>query len=87
MLAALDLGSGQMFYRIRDRKRWREFLALLKLLRAQRHRSPHTRLARRDDRPIHALAQRPRPAQDQLRRQVSHPHLDQLPDQRCMTRH
>jgi transposase len=35
MLAALDLGSGQMFYRIRERKRWREFLALLKLLRAR----------------------------------------------------
>ncbi len=35
MLAALDLGSGQMTYRIRDRKRWREFLAFLKLLRAR----------------------------------------------------
>jgi transposase len=105
MLAALDLASGHITYRIRDRKRWREFLALLKLLRArwpnavchrgqllpaqtppghqlgsgkrrgaglpadllllaeldririrrpavlrpQRHRSPHPRLARRDD--------------------------------------
>jgi hypothetical protein len=27
MLAALDLGSGQIIYRIRERKRWREFLA------------------------------------------------------------
>jgi transposase len=35
MLAALDLSTGQMFYRIRERKRWREFLALLKLLRAR----------------------------------------------------
>jgi transposase len=35
MLAALDLSSGRMFYRIRERKRWREFLALLKLLRAR----------------------------------------------------
>jgi hypothetical protein len=35
MLAALDLATGQMTYRIRDRKRWREFLALLKLLRAR----------------------------------------------------
>src|SRR5690606_28385943 len=26
MFAALDLASGQMFYRFRDRKRWREFL-------------------------------------------------------------
>ena len=35
MLAALDLATGQMTYRIRDRKRRREFLALLKLLRAR----------------------------------------------------
>jgi transposase len=35
MLAALDLSTGQISYRIRDRKRWREFLALLKLLRAR----------------------------------------------------
>lgn len=35
MLAALDLGSGQMTYRVRERKRWREFLAFLKLLRAR----------------------------------------------------
>jgi transposase len=35
MLAALDLGTGQITYRIRARKRWREFLALLKLLRAR----------------------------------------------------
>jgi transposase len=35
MLAALDLGSGQMTYRIRERKRWREFLALLTLLRSR----------------------------------------------------
>ena len=33
MLAALDLATGQMFYRFRDRKRWREFLAFLKQLR------------------------------------------------------
>jgi hypothetical protein len=33
MLAALDLATGRMMNRIRDRKRWREFLDLLKLLR------------------------------------------------------
>jgi transposase len=33
MLAALDLATGQMFYRIRARKRWREFLSFLKTLR------------------------------------------------------
>jgi hypothetical protein len=26
MFAALDLASGQMFYRFRDRKRWPQFL-------------------------------------------------------------
>jgi len=35
MLAALDLATGQMFYRFRDRKRWQEFLAFLKELRAR----------------------------------------------------
>jgi hypothetical protein len=35
MIAALDLATGHMFYRIRERKRWREFLAFLKLLRAR----------------------------------------------------
>ena len=33
MFAALDLASGQMFYRFRDRKRWREFLDFCKQLR------------------------------------------------------
>lgn len=33
MLAALDLATGKLFYRIRDRKRSREFLELLKVLR------------------------------------------------------
>src|SRR5262249_58948290 len=33
MLAALDLATGKIFYRIRERKRWREFLAFLKLAR------------------------------------------------------
>jgi transposase len=33
MLAALDLATGRMLYRIRDRKRWGEFLGLLKVLR------------------------------------------------------
>jgi transposase len=33
MIAALDLGTGQMIYRIRERKRWRELLSFLKLLR------------------------------------------------------
>ena len=35
MLAALDLNSGKLFYRIRPRKRWIEFLDLLKALRAR----------------------------------------------------
>ncbi|MCZ4103579.1 IS630 family transposase [Streptomyces sp. H39-C1] len=35
MLAALDLATGRMFYRIRKRKRWQEFLSLLKSLRAR----------------------------------------------------
>jgi transposase len=35
MLAALDLASGQVFYRFRDRKRWREFLSFCKQLRAR----------------------------------------------------
>ncbi|MFF8430616.1 transposase [Streptomyces sp. NPDC016566] len=35
MLAALDLATAKMCYRIRPRKRWREFLALLKALRAR----------------------------------------------------
>lgn len=35
MLAALDLATGKMYYRIRRRKRWREFLSLLKALRAR----------------------------------------------------
>ena len=144
MIAALDLATGQITYRIRARKRWREFLAFLKLLsarwpaqklyvicdnfsphkhpavtlggwqqcgtgvpadllllakldririrglavlHAQRHRSPYPRSAGRDDRQIHALAQRPRPAQAQLRPELSHSQLDRLPDQRCMTRH
>jgi hypothetical protein len=32
MLAALDLTTGKLFYRIKDRKRWIEFLDLLKAL-------------------------------------------------------
>ena len=35
MLAALDLATGKIFHRIRDRKRHREFLDLLKALRAR----------------------------------------------------
>ncbi len=35
MLAALDLTTGRLFYRIRARKRWIEFLDLLKALRAR----------------------------------------------------
>ena len=36
MLAALDLATGRLFYRIRTRKPWTEFLDLLKSLRARR---------------------------------------------------
>jgi transposase len=35
MIAALDLATGKMLYRIRERKRWQEFLSFLKLLRAR----------------------------------------------------
>ncbi|MEU0662482.1 transposase [Streptomyces lavendulocolor] len=35
MLAALDLATGKLYYRIRPRKRRREFLDLLKALRAR----------------------------------------------------
>lgn len=35
MIAALDLASGQMFYRFRDHKRWREFLGFLRQLRVR----------------------------------------------------
>ncbi|MFJ5688085.1 IS630 family transposase [Streptomyces sp. NPDC093099] len=35
MLAALDLTTGKIYYHIRKRKRWREFLGLLKALRAR----------------------------------------------------
>ena len=35
MFAALDLATGQMFYRFRDRKRWQEFLGFLRQLRAR----------------------------------------------------
>jgi hypothetical protein len=35
MLAALDLATGKLYYRIRPRKHWREFLSLLKALRAR----------------------------------------------------
>lgn len=35
MFAALGLATGQMFYRFRDRKRWREFLEFLKQLRVR----------------------------------------------------
>ena len=35
MFAALDLASGQMFYRFRDRKRSQEFLAFLRQVRAR----------------------------------------------------
>ncbi|MET9030807.1 transposase, partial [Nocardia sp. NPDC004168] len=35
MFGALDLSSGQLYYRIRDRKRWTEFLAFCKSLRAR----------------------------------------------------
>ncbi len=41
MIAALDLATGKLHYRIRDRKRWREFLGFLKTLR---RRWPNDRL-------------------------------------------
>lgn len=41
LFGGLDLASGQMFYRIRDHKRWQEFLDFLRQLR---RRFPHGRL-------------------------------------------
>ncbi|RMI28642.1 IS630 family transposase [Actinomadura harenae] len=35
MLGALDLATGKLYYRIRKRKRWREFLSFLKSLRTR----------------------------------------------------
>src|SRR4051794_23902578 len=35
MFGALDLATGQIFYRFRDRKRWQEFLAFLRQLRTR----------------------------------------------------
>ncbi len=35
MLAALDLAIGKLFHRTRPRKRWKEFLAFLKVLRTR----------------------------------------------------
>jgi hypothetical protein len=35
MLAAPDLATGTMTYRTRERKRWREFLVFVKLLRGR----------------------------------------------------
>ncbi|WP_020547765.1 IS630 family transposase [Nonomuraea coxensis] len=35
MIAALDLATGKLYYRIRTRKRWREYLSFLKTLRAR----------------------------------------------------
>jgi hypothetical protein len=145
MLAALDLATGKMFYRIRSRKRHREFLGLLQALRdrwpgeklyvvcdnfsphrhptvtawaadnlvelvflptygswlnwiegrvrraavfrAQRHRPPHPPGAERRDRRLHPMAQHPRQAQDRVRHRLTHPNLDPLPVQRCVTRH
>ena len=41
MLAALDLATGKLFYRIRKRKRWREFLSFLKTLASSLARREH----------------------------------------------
>jgi hypothetical protein len=66
MLAALDLATGQMTYRIQDRKRWQEFLALLKVLRSrwpgQKLSSAHA--ARRARHPVSSSTSRDRPAHD-----------------------
>jgi transposase len=35
IIAGLDLATGKLFYRIRDRKRWREFLSFLTSLRTR----------------------------------------------------
>jgi transposase len=144
MIAGLDLATGQIFYRIRFRKRWREFLAFLKLLRQRwpagrlyviaDNFSPHkhpqvtswaaghdvelvflpiysswlnwiepefaalryfalngtdhrTRAEQGDAIARYLLAQCPRQAQTRLRLRFSDPHLDQLPEQGCLTRH
>ncbi len=135
MLAALDLTTEKIHYRIRRRKCHAELLNLLKTLRArwpnqrlhlvidnfsphrhpdirewaadndaelveldrgrvrrlallrpQRHRPPHPRRTGRRDRLVHPLAQRTSTARDRLRHRLTHPHLDPLPDQGCLTR-
>lgn len=55
MLAALDLVTGKIYYRIRQRKRWQEFLGLLKALRS---RWPGQKLIRRPGQLLPAQAHR-----------------------------
>lgn len=43
MFAALDLASGELFYRFRNRKRWREFLGFCKQLRPLHPLAPQAR--------------------------------------------
>jgi hypothetical protein len=45
MLAALDLATGRLYYRIRPRERWCEFLSLLKTLHIPLARSEAVRSA------------------------------------------
>lgn len=131
MLAALDLTTGKIHYRIRRRKRHTEFLDLLKTLRArwpdQRlhlvmdnvspHRHPDVRDWAADydvelvflptysswlnwieaefaalryfalNGTDHLTHAGPSPTQDRLPHRLTHPHLDPLPGQGCVTSH
>lgn len=55
------------------------------LLRVERHRPPQPRRTKRRHRQLHPLAQPASPTQDQLRPHLTHPLLDQLPHQSCVT--
>jgi transposase len=141
MLAALDLTTGKLFHRIRDRKRgssssissrrcapagpersytWSATTSPrtatpASVSGAPRTRSswcsctpmdrgrtgsgpssprcatsprpPQSRGAERRHRRLRPPAQRPRPTQDQLRGQLTDPHLDKSPGRRCTTSH
>ncbi|WP_461125010.1 IS630 family transposase [Saccharothrix stipae] len=116
MLAALDLTTGKIHYRIRRRKRHGELLELLRSLRTRwpdqrlhlvmdnfsphRHPDVHAWAAANDvelvflptysswlnwiEAEFTALRYF---TQDRLRHRFTHPHLDRLPDQGCVTQH
>jgi DDE superfamily endonuclease len=97
LLGALDLATGKLYYRIQKRKRGRKFLGFLKTLRERwpgdrlyvvlDNFSPHKHLAVREWAAANDVDQPPCRTQDQLRLQLTHPRMDQLPRQGRVTRH